>query len=220
MRIALFRYMIVSPFLNSRALHGSHRAKPSEWPRLPSPKLCIYGGSVADGNRNPEGDDNRSRRATWRRAPERPEAVTVHEPGCFRRHTPELCGPCASWRCLCPAIHARSQRPDIPQRAASCHRNGTSSPVAQPYSYAHSRGRVFITIRPRRRFIAVLPIRVSIPQLRPLLPLDSDRFLRPRSGAPNSCIHSRQSARAPVADPQDRVHNKERNQSPLRFRNA
>src|SRR5271156_2754895 len=36
-------------------LLGSRRAEPSERPRLPSAKLCIYGGSTEGGNRNPKG---------------------------------------------------------------------------------------------------------------------------------------------------------------------
>src|ERR1700761_8465852 len=41
----------------------------SECARLPSAKLCIYGGSVADGNRNPQGDvvEAEERRAAGRR---------------------------------------------------------------------------------------------------------------------------------------------------------
>jgi signal transduction histidine kinase len=50
-------------------LLGSHRAEPSEWARLPSAKLCIYGGSAAGGNRNPKGDaiEAEERRAAGRR---------------------------------------------------------------------------------------------------------------------------------------------------------
>ena len=36
MRVTLFWYMTVSPFVDFPTLFGSHRAKPCEWGRLPS----------------------------------------------------------------------------------------------------------------------------------------------------------------------------------------
>jgi hypothetical protein len=38
----------VSPFLNFPILLGSHRAKPSEWVRLPSAKRLLFGGDLEE----------------------------------------------------------------------------------------------------------------------------------------------------------------------------
>jgi hypothetical protein len=80
----LFWYMVMIsvslyfPFPARVTLH-----EVSEWARLPSAKECIYGGSVADGNRNPEGGvaEAERRRAAGRRiAPKRdPEQRTGYE---------------------------------------------------------------------------------------------------------------------------------------------
>ena len=78
--------------MNFPILLGSHLAKPSEWARLPRPKLCIYGGSgeifsphfankISTGNRNPQGDavEAEERVAAGRRYC--PEAVTGQKAG-------------------------------------------------------------------------------------------------------------------------------------------
>ena len=75
MRVTLFEYMVViSVSLNFPYPARVTLREASEWARLPSAKLCIYGGSVVDGNRNPKGDEVEAeeRRAAGRRiAPKR-----------------------------------------------------------------------------------------------------------------------------------------------------
>jgi len=76
----LFRYMMCLR-CEIPDLLGSHMAEPSEWVRLPRPKFCIYGGSVADGNRN-----RRRRKPKQKNEPAAgrridPEAVTVQKAG-------------------------------------------------------------------------------------------------------------------------------------------
>src|SRR6202012_2645315 len=77
MRVRLLVYMVVIyvslyfPFAARVTLRVA-----SEWPLLPSAKECIYGGSIADGNRNPQGGVSRSRTTRSRRAQDRPEAGT------------------------------------------------------------------------------------------------------------------------------------------------
>ena len=75
MRVTLFWYMmVISVSLNFPYPARVTLRKASEWPLLPRPKLCIYGGSVADGNRNPEGAEREAEERACRWAQERPEA--------------------------------------------------------------------------------------------------------------------------------------------------
>jgi hypothetical protein len=75
MRVTLFWYMVVIsvslyfPLAARVTLRGA-----SEWPLLPRPKLCIYGGSGEAGNRNPEGRAAEAEERACRRAQDRPEA--------------------------------------------------------------------------------------------------------------------------------------------------
>ena len=87
MRIALFWYMTVSPFVEFPDLFGSHQAEPSEWARLPSAEALllrrlrrnlfgVFSEQDFEGNRNPQGNtvEAEERAAAGRRIS--PEAVT------------------------------------------------------------------------------------------------------------------------------------------------
>jgi hypothetical protein len=75
MRVTLFEYMVViSVSLNFPYPARVTLGKASEWPLLPRPKLCIYGGSGADGNRNPQGGAAEAEERACHRAQDRPEA--------------------------------------------------------------------------------------------------------------------------------------------------
>jgi hypothetical protein len=75
MRVTLFWYMVViSVSLNFPYPARVTLRQASEWTLLPRPKLCIYGGSVEDGNRNPESGEAKAEERACRRAQERPEA--------------------------------------------------------------------------------------------------------------------------------------------------
>jgi hypothetical protein len=75
MRVTLFEYMVViSVSLNFPYPARVTLGKASEWPLLPRPKLCIYGGSGEAGNRNPKGRVTEAEERVFRRAQDRPEA--------------------------------------------------------------------------------------------------------------------------------------------------
>src|SRR5208283_2522977 len=97
MRVTLFWYMIVSPFVEFRPLLlGSHWAELSEWARLPSAEGLLSGRGpkevcpasfavvcklVVGGTETPKGRRMRSRRPSAAGRRKGPEAVTEQETG-------------------------------------------------------------------------------------------------------------------------------------------
>ena len=67
--------------LNFPILLGSHRAKPSEWARLPSAKSRFLGGCPLGRNHDPKGGETEAERRSAAGRRNGPEAVTKQKAG-------------------------------------------------------------------------------------------------------------------------------------------